>query len=255
MTPCEEYAALLDDYIDGRLETAARERVDAHLATCEACRALVGDLQQIRRVARSLESTAPPPRVWAAIADRIAPRAEPVPMPRRLRRPGRMFSSSRWTLGLAVAAALVLVVITASVVRLIERHPGPASAPATATASAPASTGAATPQSVASELQQAEAHYEKAIDGLQQIARAGQGSLDPKVASALQQNLTVIDQAIAESRAALQAQPTSAPAQASLLDAFRTKVGLLEETIALINEMRKGNDAGAARIVKGLKQS
>jgi hypothetical protein len=138
----------------------------------------------------------------------------------------------------------------------MEHGGAPASSPATATASAPASpTGAAPPESVAGELQQAEAHYEKAIDGLQQIAKAGQGSLDPKVAAALQQNLTVIDQAIAESRAALQAQPTSAPAQASLLDAFRTKVGLLEETIALINEMRKGNDAGAARIVKGLKQS
>jgi hypothetical protein len=254
MTACEEYASWLDEYIDGTLEATARERLDAHLATCDACRVLVRDLQQIRRVARSLESTAPPPRVWAAIAERIEPRAQPTPMPRRIRRSERMFSA--WTIGLAVAAALALVVITASVVRLIERRGAPASSPATTTASAPASTtGTPTAQAVASELQQAEAHYEKAIDGLQQIAKAGQGSLDPKVADALQQNLTVIDQAIAESRAALQAQPTSAPAQASLLDAFRTKVGLLEETIALINEMRKGNDAGAARIVKGLKQS
>jgi anti-sigma factor RsiW len=254
MSPCEDYADWLDEYIGGTLEPTARQRVDAHLATCDACRALIHDLQQIRRVARSLESTAPPPRVWSAIAERIEPRAQPAPRPQRIRRPERMLSS--WTIGLAVAAALALVVITASVVRLVEHRGAPASAPATTTASAPASSGgAATAESVAGELQQAEAHYEKAIDGLQQIAKAGQGSLDPKVAAALQQNLTVIDQAIAESRAALQAQPTSAPAQASLLDAFRTKVGLLEETIALINEMRKGNDAGAARIVKGLKQS
>jgi hypothetical protein len=30
-------------------------------------------------------------------------------------------------------------------------------------------------------------------------------------------------------------------------------MALLQDTVALINEMRKGNDAGAARIVSGLK--
>jgi hypothetical protein len=109
-------------------------------------------------------------------------------------------------------------------------------------------------QTVASELRQAEEHYDKAIHGLEQIANAGQGALDPQTASTLQRNLSVIDQAISESRAAVHAQPNSEPAQASLLDNFRTKVGLLQDTVALINEMRKGNDAGAARIVSGLKQ-
>ena len=69
----------------------------------------------------------------------------------------------------------------------------------------------------------------------------------------MQKNLAVIDQAISESRAALRAQPTSAPAQQSLLESFKAKLALLEDTVALINEMRKGNEAGAARIVSGLK--
>ena len=58
-----------------------------------------------------------------------------------------------------------------------------------------------------------------------------------------------------ESRAALRTEPTSEPAQQSLLEAFRTKVGLLQDTIALINEMRKGNQAEAARIAEGLNKS
>jgi hypothetical protein len=48
-------------------------------------------------------------------------------------------------------------------------------------------------------------------------------------------------------------QPDSEPAQQSLLESFKTKVALLQDTVALINEMRKGNEAGAARIVSGLK--
>ena len=37
---CEAMASLVDDFVDGRLDAAARARVDAHLAACEMCRAL-----------------------------------------------------------------------------------------------------------------------------------------------------------------------------------------------------------------------
>ena len=76
---------------------------------------------------------------------------------------------------------------------------------------------------------------------------------DPKTAATLQKNLAVIDQAISESRAAMRSQPTNQPAQQSLVENFKTKIALLQDTVALINEMRKGNEAGAARIVSGLK--
>ena len=108
--------------------------------------------------------------------------------------------------------------------------------------------------SVQSELQAAEAHYDKAIQGLEQIARSDSGALDPQVAAVLQKNLQVIDQAIGESRAALDAQPASADAQESLFDAMRSKVALLQQTVELINEMRKGNQAEAGRLIRGLNQ-
>jgi hypothetical protein len=71
----------------------------------------------------------------------------------------------------------------------------------------------------------------------------------------LKQNLSLIDAAIDESRVALRAHPESQVAQENLLEAFRRKVALLQDTIALMNEMRKGNEAGAARIVEGLNKS
>jgi hypothetical protein len=79
--------------------------------------------------------------------------------------------------------------------------------------------------------------------------------VDPQLAATLQKNLQLIDQAIGESRAALAREPASTPAQQSLFEAFRTKIAFLQDTIALINEMRKGNEAEAARIAEGLKKS
>jgi hypothetical protein len=106
----------------------------------------------------------------------------------------------------------------------------------------------------AAELLLAEQHYQKAIAGLERIANDEKGSLDPQLASTLEKNLAVVDQAISESRAALRSQPASEPAQASLLESFKAKVALLQDTVALINEMRRGPAAGDAGAVVGLKR-
>ena len=59
-------------------------------------------------------------------------------------------------------------------------------------------------QSIENELDQAAAHYEKAIAGLEQVANASDSPLDPELMTTLKANLGVIDQAINESRTALQ---------------------------------------------------
>jgi hypothetical protein len=160
----------------------------------------------------------------------------------------RSAASWKW-----LAAAAVLAVATVVGVRLApfgsRTHPAPAPA---ASSNAAAARGDSA-QSIESELRQAEEHYDKAISGLEQIANANQGALDPGTAATLNKNLAVIDQAINESRAAVHAQPNSESAQQSLLENFRTKISVLQDTVALINEMRKGDDTGAARIVSGLK--
>jgi hypothetical protein len=150
---------------------------------------------------------------------------------------------------MAAAAVLVLAVVTG-----LRYTPRSATTGATATTQGnTANVQAGDAAQVEAELRQAAEHYENAIKGLETIANAEKGELDPRTAATLQKNLSVIDQAISESRAALRAEPTSEPAQQSLIDSFKTKMALLQDTVALINEMRKGNEAGAARIVSGLK--
>src|SRR5262249_52581092 len=59
------------------------------------------------------------------------------------------------------------------------------------------------------EIQEAEAHYEKAIAALEQLTSNKQNTLDPNVNEAIVRSLETIDKAIADSRTALRADPGS----------------------------------------------
>ena len=110
------------------------------------------------------------------------------------------------------------------------------------------------PVSILAEYQLAERDLSNTIEGLERIAADDPSALDMETADVLKANLTVLDGAIGESREALKKEPENDVAQESLFEALRNKVALLQDTIALINEMRKGNQEGAARIVSGLNQ-
>jgi hypothetical protein len=150
---------------------------------------------------------------------------------------------------LGLAATLVVITLGAYVVPSLSRRAPAAATPDNA-------TPAVSVQDVADELDQALAHYERAVAGLETIARADGASMDPAVSAALQTNLTAIDRAIAESRTALIDQPQSASARASLTDALRQKVDVLQTTVALVNDLRREHEDDAAEAAKKLgKQS
>ena len=233
---CERYAALIQDLVDGELATAARAELEQHVAACPSCRTLLDDLREIARVAGELPLHTPRPQVWARIASRLEQEQAARPTP--------FWTGARVMLAMA---ATLLVGVGASLWVL--------RAPAPVTQAAVTQSGKDLVKDVDEHLRIADAHYTQAIAGLEQVVKTDQGSLDPAVAETLQKNLGVIDMAIRESRQAIQTQPHSELAQTSLFEALRQKVALLEDTIALINVMRKGDQAGAAKIVKGLTKS
>jgi anti-sigma factor RsiW len=258
---CTRYRESIHDLVDGTIGPIRRAELQRHLESCAECRALVTDLQVIRDAAASLDRLEPPSRVWIQLAGRLRQEgrlADTAPA-----RPSRVQHRAL----LAIAAALVLAV-GASLVMLLPhmRSGAPAAVAGTATnarGNAPADT---TVQDVESEFRMAEQHYQNAITKLEQAARldqataAGQraddqATIDPQTAAMLQKNLNVIDAAIAESRTALRSEPQSVAARDSLFDALKRKVALLQDTIALMNEMRKGNAAGAAQIIEGASKS
>ena len=60
MKYCDDYAALLDLYVDGELSPDDMDRVRAHLETCPGCRAYVDDALAIRAAFPDVEDTEVP---------------------------------------------------------------------------------------------------------------------------------------------------------------------------------------------------
>jgi hypothetical protein len=242
MTICEEIQPRLGDLVDGTLDAVNREAVEAHVRECARCAALVRDFDRIRQAARALGPIDPPAHVWLEIAGQLRQvtpptAAEPAPS-------AGVAHAWQW----AALAAALLVITTGTYVFLRLERPTPPKAPTAASAA----TGSV--QVFADELSEAMTHYEKAIAELEVITKTNNGSLDPTLASTLQKNLRVIDGAIAESRTAFTRDPTSVPARDSLLEALQRKVSVLQETVALMNEIRKGDQAGAAHVAAGLSK-
>ena len=157
-------------------------------------------------------------------------------------------ASSRWG-WLAAAAALVSVTSLATWMTRPIQAPVSRMASGSAGAAAADSPSAAIVESIATELEAAESHYLNAISGLEQIAAADNDVLDPDLANDLRMSMALLDGAIIESRSALREEPANVPARDNLFDALRRKVALLQDTIALMNEMRKDDEVGAGRIV------
>jgi predicted anti-sigma-YlaC factor YlaD len=214
---CEHYSEWLGEAVDGNLRVDRQGELDAHCRECAACRELLNDLREIRAAAATLDRYTPSPATWQAIAAKI-------------QRPRGAYAS--WALlagspmrALAAAATLALVLGAAAWFGLALRDRSAQREQAAADLA----------RSAASELQMAEQHYMNAIASLELLTVKKDSSLDPAVAAEIAASLASIDRAINDSRAALKAEPDSFIAQTSLLEALRTKVALLQETVSLMN--------------------
>ena len=238
MTICKDVESQLSQMVDGHLpDAAAQATVRAHLESCAACRGVLQDLERLRRSSRALGPITPPDHMWIEIAGqlRLGDTPKPADTPRRAM-PIARGPLAQW---MGLAAALLLVTIGAYFfVSPQDSSPAPGQSNA-------ASAGSV--QAITDELNLAAGHAEKAIAQLEALAKSGGGPLDPAIAKTLQDNLQQIDKAIAESRTALAQDPGSEPARESLFEALRRKMVVLQATVTLMNEMSKGNQAGAAQ--------
>lgn len=251
MHSCERYRQSIHELVDGTIGPIRRAELQQHLNACDACRALAADLQFVRDSAASLGELAPPDGVWLQVAGRLRQEGRVSPLPASAAAAPRRYAAM-----LAIAAALILTIGASIMVLLRTDAPGPADTAATMAGNA---SGNDPVQGIAEEIRLAEMHYQNAIARLEEVAQldatSGETTIDPQTVATLQKSLTVIDQAIAESRSALRTEPQNAPARDSLFDALKRKVALLQDTVVLMNEMRKGNSAGAAQLVDGLNKS
>ena len=243
MRSCEDVQRALSAFIDGELPPKDRAAVRAHLTGCAICRDVHADLLRLRGAARTLGPVAPPDHVWLEVAGRIRHQDTPIPTATAVPAiadgaPARR-TRSRTAIGQWIGLAAALLLVTAGLYWLQQTPPDAAVVPPTAVGS------------VNDELNLALQPSLQAISELEKVAASDEAAIDPEVAAMIREKLALTDEAIAESRTALVTNPESEMARDSLFDALRRKINTVQTTVSLINEMRQGDQEGAARVAEG----
>jgi hypothetical protein len=238
----------LDDFAGGELADAEHGAVQAHLRGCAECRAEVDSLRALLDGARFLPREIAPPRdLWAGIAARLEPRApalvetprapdetprpeetaDPQVIPFRRKLP---WQPPRWLM--AAAAAVVLMIGSSLATLLVVGRGAQGGAPdrLDPVAAVPPSERATT---ALVAFAPAEQGYQAAIDDLAAVLETRRGELAPETVATLERNLAIIDQAIAESRAALVKDPNSRELTQMLSAVYDTKVRMLQQAVEL----------------------
>jgi hypothetical protein len=230
-----EYDIEIGDYVDDALPRERVAAVEAHLASCERCRALAADFATLHAAAGGLDRRNPPPQVWTRVAAAAA-------ASERGASGWRRWAPAPW--GPALAAGLLLVLVTAGT-WLAVRDPssdGP-SGPASATATSAPSAGQSESQEFA-EMRDSISHLEANVDP---------DMLPGETKAAFEGASAATDDVIVRANAVLQDEPYNQMAQQSLFEALRSKLTLLQDMLELINQMRKGNQEETARIVSEME--
>ena len=237
---CEELESLLPAYLEGELDVAERRAVERHANDCSHCSALLHDVAAIVRDAGELPVLAPPRDLWPEIEARIQPDVLPLSAARREREARVQRASPRWATARLAAA---LMVSTAGITYVATTR---ADAARTNVAAAP-TTGDGVPGSMEGRVPSVlpggavrnastlstEQLYDQEIAHLQTIVQDRRSLLDTATIAVVQRNLGIIDSAIAQSRAALAADPASRFLNDQLNSVLGQKVELLR-TVALL---------------------
>lgn len=239
---CDEFAANLGELLDGSPSAALRDRMDAHRLDCADCHSLATDLAAIKTGAARLPELEPSRDLWSGIESRIGAEVVELPVQAIIESPAAYvapvspLAAARtgvraipWR---ALAAASVLVAVTAGVTLMIAGRGATTVATTTVTDSGYAAAMAATRNTRLASSQALDETYDREIATLRKLVDDNRAQIDSATLAIVERNLEVIDTAIAESKAALALSPNSAFLLERLTDAYDAKLRTLRAVAA-----------------------
>jgi anti-sigma factor RsiW len=218
----EEWTDRLSELLDGELAAAERAAVESHLEECQACARIFQELLEVVERASRMEDRPPQGDLWPDIerrirSSRLGPRLHPQAAAERGRR-------LRVSVPQLIAASIALVTLSAGTVWLALGRPGGTMAPPVV--ELPGAPSSATP--VASVPGQF-GETSLMIAQLERTLADSRARLDPETLRMIEENLAVIDGAIAEVQQALAQDPGSMYLNLHMADTMRRKLQLLQE--------------------------
>ena len=231
----------LSEYLDGELSASDTAACEAHLAQCAACRTVLDALNTVIATAKADADQMPATDLWPGVLSRIAS-AHPAAGEAVASGDGRRASANvvslsaardratarsfTFTLPQLALAASLLIAVSAGVAYVAAGR----SVSQPAVQEDPIQAQAETLLPPSENVQRAnfaDAQFDQAVADLEQILVDMRDELDPRTIVVIERNLSAIDQAIREARAALDADPANTFLNSHLADARRKKLELL----------------------------
>ncbi|MGW8268547.1 MAG: zf-HC2 domain-containing protein [Longimicrobiales bacterium] len=217
----------LQDYREGLLPSEASESVRAHLEACGSCRGELEALADLMGGLEELPREAQPGRdLWPQIEWRIGSRAAREEPAENRARPGRQITFQAWQL---LAASITVALLSGGAVWAVLTG-GPRGSPPAPVASAPIRETLAQPVGWEAALDE----YDQAVADLEGVLEMGKGVLDPATVQILEENLLIIDRAIAEAQEALALDPASGTLGRFLAENLKRKIDLLRQAATAV---------------------
>lgn len=219
----DQWTDRLSEYLDDELARDERRVLEAHLAECPECAGTLDQLRMVVARAAAVQPTRPSSDLWPGIEARVTSGRQALPF--RARAVRRI----SFTLPQLVAAGLALMVLSGGAVWLSQFGGRTTSLPPVA-----ASDPQTTPAPAVTPVGLTNPRYDQAVHDLEEALDAGRSQLDPETVKILESNLEAIDQAIEQSRRALEADPANSYLSSHLAEARQRKLALLRRASALV---------------------
>ncbi|HET7275888.1 MAG TPA: zf-HC2 domain-containing protein [Longimicrobiaceae bacterium] len=214
----------LGSLLDGELAPDEEAALRAHLAMCDQCRTELADYAALRGAARDLPSNISPTRdLWPSIAARIDDR-------KIVRLDDRRPASQPTSRSVLAAAAILLVIASSGITAWLVGGGDETTVSPVSETAAVEDAGAIT---ALAAFRPSEVDYLNTVEALTAELDARRHLLDPQTVAVVDRNLRIIDAAIRDSRAALEADPANRDLPLTLSEMYRTKVELLSTAIEL----------------------
>lgn len=249
-TTKDRWTDRLSAYIDAELRRGERGALERHLETCASCRRALDELRAIKTRAAALEDRVPSADLWPGIARRLEEER-----PRARARLTAWLTVPRFAFSLPqlAGAAALLVVLSGGAVWVLLRGPAGPAKPTGGAASSPVAGRAAAARTPERETAGATAapagaagtsdtwlagydfaRYQATIAELEGVVQEHRAELDTSTVRVIEQNLTLIDHAIADARRALEADPSNPYLNGHLAQQLQRKVRLLQRATDLV---------------------
>ena len=202
-------------FMDG--SAAEWAALEAHAATCAECGEELRIWKSMSTAAGELRQEWETPYLWTKIERGLAEQMAEKPSWLRAWLNSIGMASVQWQ----TAAAVLVLVVTGAAVRIVHDHRGPGGP-------SPFLRGGAV-----SEVERAEANYQKAIDKLEAQAKPQLGPEGTPLTASYREKLLVLDNAIDELRAEAGQNPANAHLRRQLLAMYKEKQETLQEILEI----------------------